>query len=327
MGMITGKGTSLLIGKETAWGTAATPTVKLNYVSESLQNVIDRTEEETLLGGKTSRNQDIMKKSVSGGFELIAKPKNVGLVIGATLGAEAEVTTVKEGVYKHKFTPIASSVNNDLVSLTAIVDRVVAKKAYAGLKVASVSFSCSAGDYMKMSVTVEGKSESDGSTLYTEDLDVPELKAFRFAGGSCTFDGSDFGDVTAVTVEYNNNLDDGEQTLGSGYYGTEKNPQSRDITISVDSFYNSATETVRNQKYLTENKCAIKLNFISPDEIVSGTNYSIGFDLPLVSINECSPNVSDSGKLKLSIGGKALEDASHEAITIELIDDEEDKYI
>lgn len=327
MGMITGKGTSFLIGKESAWGVPVAPTVKLNYVSESLQYNIDRTEEETLLGGKTSRALDIMKKSVSGAFDLIAKPKNVGLVIGATLGEEIAVETVSTGVYKHVFKPVEASANNDLVSLTAIVNRIVAKKAYSGLKVASISFNCAAGDYMKLTVNVEGKNETNGATLYTEELEVPELKAFRFAGGSCSFDNVEFGDVTSVSIEYNNNLDDGEQTLGSGYFGTEKNPQSRDITISIETFYNAASETVRSNKYLTENKCAVKLNFISPDEVTTGVNYSMGFNLPLVAINECNPNVIDSGKLKLTIGGKALEDADNEAIEIELIDDESEKYI
>lgn len=327
MAMIIGKGTVAQIGTESIWGLKAVPTVALNYTSESLKNNLDRKEEETLLGGKTSRYQDIMKYSVDGDIALVAKPKNIGLILSHALGVEEE-PALKEGtsnVYIHKFTPLPVNRNSSLPSLTAIIDRVVACKAYTGLKVGQLSFSCEAGDYMKVTATLSGRAEEDGEVV--KDLQVPELKAFRFAGGSCTFDGEEFGEVTSVSVEYNNNLDDGEQTLGSGYYGTEKEPQAREITLTLESFYNAKTETVREKKYLTESTVAIKLNFISPNEIEDGQNYKIEFDMPLVCINDCSPNVGDSGKLKLSIGGKALESASQEAITITLEDDNSEKYI
>ena len=327
MAIVIGKGTSLQIGQESTWGVKATPTMAANYLSESFSFNPERVEEDTLLGGKTSRAQDIMKMSVdSSSFDVIAKPGNIGLLIGLAMGQEADVETTEDGAYKHVFTPISAGNGYSLPSFTAIVDRIIAAKAYTGLKVESISFSCEAGDYMRITVTCSGKDEEEGTKV--ETLEVPTLKAFRFAGGSCSFDGVEFGDVKSVTVEYNNNLDDGEQTLGSGYYGTEKQPQTRDITVSLDSYYEATTETIREEKFKKEATASLSLKFISPETIGdTEVNYSMQFDLPLLCVNECSPNVSDAGKIPLTIGGKALESATQEALTVTLIDNTADKYL
>lgn len=324
MAIVTGQGATLQIGQESTWGTAAEPDTLVNFLNESLNLNIERTEEDTLVGGVTSKNMDIMRKSVSGDFALIAKPGNVGKIIGLSLGVEAEPETAG-GVTTHTFTPIHAGLNNSLPSFTTVINRHVATKAYTGCKVNSLAIAVSAGDYMRLTVSTVGKNEETGTSA--EGLTIPELKAFRFAGGTCTFDGVEFGEVTGVTVNYGNNLDEGVQTLGSGYFNTEAEPQSRDITVSIESFYNANTETVREQKYKTENNCAVVLRFESPDVIEGDTHYSVEITLPKVVINECNPNIAGKERINLTIGGKALQPESGEAITIKLVDATATKYI
>lgn len=325
--MAIGKGTTLQIGQETTWGTAASPTTAVNYTSESLALDIERNEEDSLVGGKTSRSQDIMKYSTSGGFNLIAKPGNIGLLLGLTLGVEADAAETSEGsgVYQHVFTPIASGQEDVLPFFTAIIDRVVACKAYTGQKISSISIKCEAGDYMRIEVTCAGRAEESGTVDST--LAVPTTKAFRFAGGSCTFDGTSFGSITSVTIDYNNNLDDGAQTLASGYYGTEQNHQSREIRVSFEAIYDSDSESLRENFYKTESTLAASLTFSSPDEIVDGTNYSVQFDMPLVSIDDCQPNVDSAEKLTVSVGGLCLESSTQEALTVTLTDAQPTNYL
>lgn len=324
MAIVTGQGSTLQIGKETNWGTKATPTAIMNFLNESLSLNVNRTEEDTLVGGVTSKNMDIMRKSVSGDFSMIGKPNGVGEIIGLALGVEADPVTAS-GVTTHTFTPIHAGLTNSLPAFTAVVNRHVSTKAYTGCKIGSLSLSASAGDYLRLNASVIGKDEEAGTSA--EGLSIPDLKAFRFAGGSCTFDGVEFGDVTSCNVAINNNLDEGVQTLGSGYYNTEPEPQQRDFTINIESFYNANTETVREQKYKTESTCAVVLRFESPSEIVSGEKYAIEITLPKVTINDCNPHVQDKGKIPLTIGGKALEPSEGEAITIVLKDSTATKYI
>jgi hypothetical protein len=324
MGIVTGQGSSLQIGQETAWGTKIAPTTAINFLNESLKLVVERKEEDTLVGGVTSRAQDIMKRSVEGDFGLIMKPGNTGLLFAMALGVEASPVESPTGVYEHSFTPIHAGISESLPSFSAIVDRHVAVKAYTGLKVGSLKLEAKAGDYLRATVSCKGKDEEAGTK--NASLKIPSAKAYRFAGGSCTFDSIEFGDVTGVTVDYSNELDEGEQTLASGYNGTENEPQARKITISIETAYNSASETVREGKFKTEATVAVKLRFVSPDEIVIGTKHAIEIELPLVAITECSPAVSGKEKLKLSIAGTALESDTAEAIIITLIDDKNAKY-
>lgn len=326
MPMVTGQGAALQVGQETTWGTPVSPSVAINFTSENFALNVERAEEDTLVGGATSREMDIMKKSVSFDFSQLAKPENVGFIIGNALGVEAAVSgdsTVKT----HTFTMLKPSVNASLPSFTAIVNRHIAKKAYSGCKIGSLEFSCQAGDYMRLNVSGIGKDESNGASLFDDELEIPALKAFRFAGGYCSFDGVEFGDVRSVSVSINNNLDDGEQTLSSGYFGTESEPQKREVTVSIDSFYNNATETVRQEKYKTEEKVAVVLKFESPSEISSGNKYELEIQMPLVVINDCSPSIGGTEKIALTIGGVATESEDDEAITVILKDSKATKYI
>jgi hypothetical protein len=187
---------------------------------------------------------------------------------------------------------------------------------------------------MKIDFTGRGKDEGTGTLA---SLSIPALKAFRFAGGSVTFDGTEFGDVTGVQFNYGNALDEGEQTTGSGYYGTENEPQKREITMSIDTFYNNASETVRESKYKTEATAAVVLKFNSPslaydadsddEEDEGDVPYSIEISMPLVVVTACDPTVSGPEKLKLTISGTATESASTSAVTITLVDKKSTKYI
>ncbi len=334
MSIITGQGTTLQIGKESSWGNTAVPTVTANYLSESLKLNVERKEEDTLVGGKTSRDMDIMKFSVDGDFSVLAKPHNIGLLIALSLGSEATpIQLTDDGtesgtpidVWKHIFTMIETGISSTLPSFTAIINRHVATKAFTGLKIDTLKIEAKAGDYIRLTVTVKGKDEASGKII--QDLAIPDIKAFRFAGGTCTFDGVEFGDATGFTIEIKNTLDDGEQTLGSGYYGTENEPQGREVSVSVETSYNAVTETVRENKYKKESYVDVRLKFISPSEIISGYKYELAIDMPKVAITECSPNVGGKDKLTLTINGKALESKNTEAVTVSLIDGLSTKYL
>lgn len=327
MGIVTGQGTAFQIGQESAWGTAVAATAAINFLNESLKLAVERKEEDTLVGVKTSRAMDIMKRSTAGDFALIMKPGNVGLLIGLALGVEATPVEdpVHTGVFEHRFSPISSGLAYSLPSFTAIVDRHTAAKQYSGLKVESLKIEARAGDYLRANLSVKGKDEAAGTKNVA--LQVPTAKAFRFAGGVCEFNSTAIGAVKSATIDYANTLDEGEQTIASGLNGTEPEPQDRKITITLETDYDSAAEGVRESDYKTEATVDIRLRFESPDEIVAGVKHAIEILLPKVAITDCSPNVSGKEKIKLSITGTALESATEDAIEIVLFDEKTTKYL
>lgn len=327
MPMVTGQGAALQLGEESTWGTKVTPTVAINFTSEGFKPGIERKEEDSLIGGATASAMDIMRKSASFTWEQLARPENIGFVLAMALGEESDPEQISgSSAYKHTFTLLRPSLTATLKKFTAVVNRHVHVKAYTGCKIDTMSIRAEAGDYMRISVSGKGRAEEDASV--ESGLSVPSLKAFRFAGGKATFDSVDFGDVTNVQWDLSNNLDDGEQTLGSGYYSTEPEPQKRDVKVSLDTFFNQASDTVRSQKYLSENTVNVSLVFESPDYADASKNqhYSIQIDMPLLVLDSCDPNIAGPGKIVMPMSGTATESASTQAVTVTLIDKYSSKY-
>ena len=329
MAIVSGQGTALQIGKESTWGTAVSGTVALNFLSENFKIVPEYKEEDTLVGGTTSRAMDIMKKSVSWDYSMIAKPGNIGLALGLAFGAEAAVETAGTSGKKHTFTMLRPGADASLPSFTATIDRHIAVKKYTGCKTSSFGFSCTNGDYVRLSFSGTGKDEVAGSLA--SGVDFPTEKAFRFAGGTCTLDGTSYGAITNVSFNLNNNLDAGEQTLGSGYYGTEQQPQKREATIQLDAEYDATTEGIHEDNFKTGTAAEVVLEFISPEEVETGLPYSIKIILPAVVVTECSPVIGGTDKIRVTINGTATETIDDgdivEAVTVELVDKTAGKYL
>lgn len=330
MAIISGQGTALQIGQETTWGTKASPTQAVNFTSENFKFVPEYKEEDTLVGGTTSRSIDIMKKSVSWDFSELAKPDDIGLIFGLAFGSEAAPVETGDAGYKHVFTMIHPSLDAALPSFTGTIDRHVAVKAYVGCEVDSLSFNCNAGDYVRLQLSGIGKDEVTGTK--DTSLVVPQLKAFRFAGGTCLIDDVAYGSITSVSFSLSNALDGGEQTMGSGYYSTKAEPQKRAVTVSLGTEYNAATESIHEDKFKTGATASVVLNFVSPEVIETGINYSVKIILPAVVVNDCSPVVGGNEKLRVTIGGVACEsidsnDDVVEAVSVELVDKRSTKYL
>jgi hypothetical protein len=314
-----GAGSQLQIGKESTYGTKATPNRLVNFLSESLRQNVEKIVEDSLMASKTVRSKDIVGKSVDGDFNVILKPENMKELFYLALGVESapSLKAATSGVYEHEFTPAAH--DGSLPSFTAVVDRKAATPAYTGLKIASLSMEANPKDFLRATISVKGKAEESGS-LQT-GLDMPVLKSFRFVNGTMTIDGSAFDEVTSVNLSIDNALDDGEFTLGSGFYPSEMEHNDRAISIDWECFYNSDVEALRQAKLLTDGATAsIVLTFETPEEIESGEKYTIKVELPSVSVDEAAPAVGGKDRIKVSVKGQALEAGGSEAITVTVYD-------
>lgn len=318
-----GAGSVFQIGKETNFGELATPTNQINFLSEGISLEVERIQEESLLLSKTSRSMDVMSYNVSGDFAVILKPENIKQLFYLTMGVEGSPTLVdgSTAVYEHQFTLMEP--DGSLPSFTAVIDRKISVPAYTGLKMQSMSLEASSKDYIRGTFNVQGSGkEEDGAV---ENLPIPVLKAYRFVNGVLTLDGTEFGDVSNVSIEVNNNLDEGVSTLGSGYYSSEGEHNEREITINIDCFYNAASNTIREQKYKEDGATAnIELTFESPEEIEDGEKNRFTIQLPNVVITEANPNVGGKDKIEITLNGTALETETEEAITALVYDGDDE---
>jgi hypothetical protein len=319
-----GTDSSFQIGLESVYGTAVTPTNMVNFLSESLKLDIERVVEDSILSSRTARQMDVMKYSTSGDFSVIIKPENLKELLYLSLGAESApaLKNGTTGVYEHEFTLIDGSTS--LPSFTAVVDRKVATPAYTGNKVSSLSLDAKPSDYIRATVNVKGRAEEAGSL--NGAITTPQKKSFRFVNGTLTIDGAEFADVTSVNISIDNALDDGVQTLGTGYYTSEMEHSERVINVDFECLYNSASDTIREDKYKVDGASAnIFLTFETPEEIETGEKFTFTVALPNVVIQEAHPNISGKDRINLNLKGQALEPVGGEAITITIFDDDDAK--
>jgi len=317
----TGAGASFQVGKETTFATQATPTNAINFLNESISLSVERLTEDSLIVSKTARAMDVMGFSVAGDFSVILKPENIKQLLHLSLGVEDAPTLVPAttGAYSHIFKLIDGETS--LPSFTAVIDRKVATPAYTGLKVSSLKLDAKAKDFIRGTISVKGSGKEEVGTL--ETLPAPTMKAYRFVNGSLTIDGVEFADVSSVGLTIDNTLEDGEQTLGSGYYNSEGQHSERVINLEIECYYNATSNTIRENKYKTDGASAsIVLTLESPELIEVGQKHRFIVTLPNVVITEANPNISGKEKIALTLSGQALETTGAEAIEVNVIDGE-----
>jgi len=326
MGGIIGKGTSLQMGEESSYGQGGTLTHELNFLSESLKYIPEKKSEDTLVAGITKPGYDIMGYRVEGDFSLLLKPRNIGLLLAMTFGVEASPTLKAEttGVYKHSFSPILPGISNSLLSFFMVVDRHVSVKKYTGLKAESMRLEAKSQDYLRGTWTVKGKQEDTGTK--NTGLSIPDLKAFKFKGGTLKYDsGTAFGKVSGVTLNYSNKLDEPDYTLESGDYPDEPEYGEREITLELDCWYNSVTEAMRASNYIGNTPFDLALTFVSPSLIEPDEPYTLEILIPQFLFTEAHPNIQGEGKIRMNITGTAL-DNDGDPMEINLYDDLDTKY-
>lgn len=314
-----GIGTILQIGKESAWGTKVPATQNLNFMSESFTMEPELLEEDTVIGNISASAQDIVGYNAKGGFETILKPEDAVALLALALGAQATPTLVptKTLAYSHIVTPVGAEV--DLPSFTVCIDRKLQEKAYAGCQVSSLEISAKSKDYVRAKVEAVCKKEEVG-TMETNLLS-PSKKAFVFSSGSVLIDTVAFADITGVTLNINNNLTEGDQTLGSGLYKAQGSHGIREFTISLEAKYNTQANTLIEAKYKVGATVAVELNFLSPALIEALVPHSIKISLPNVMLTGGLPNISGKDEIKVTLAGKALEIGNVMPCTATIISD------
>lgn len=317
--MITGNNAKLQIGVESTYGTAVTTTQEIQFISESLRRNLNKKDEGVLTGGRATSKVATLSKSTGGNISILARPDDIGYLLGCLLGVEGTPAQISPSTtaYKHTFTALDVADDSRLPSLTAKIDRINDIFVYNGVKIDSISFSAQPEDFLKLDVSLFGQAEAGSGSLAT--LSPSTLKAFRFAWGSLSYNSGTIADITSIKLNYNNNLVKNVQTTGSGYYFYEPDPAARDIQVELEALYNTDVadfETAYGDDSLAE----LVLTFTSEEEADDANNipYKLTITLPNVQITDCVANISSPDAVKAQIKAKAVEDGTDELITVEL---------
>lgn len=326
--MITGNSAKLQIGVESTYGTAVTTTQEIQFISESLRRNLNKKDEGVLTGGRATSKVATLSKSTGGNISILARPDDIGYILGCLLGVESTPTLINPSTtaYKHTYKALNVTDSDRLPSLTVKIDRINDTFVYDGVKIDSVAFSAQPEDFLKLDVVLFGQAEAGSGSLAS--LSPSTLKAFRFAWGSLTYKNNTVADITSIKLNYNNNLVKNIQTTGSGYYYYEPDPAARDIQVELEALYN-ADVTDFETAYSDDSLAKLVLTFTSEEEAdtVNNIKYKLIFTLHNVQITDYSANVAGADAIKAQIKAKAVENGTDELITVELHNKRSTKYI
>lgn len=323
--MINGNSLVVQFGKETSYGTVATPQRQIKLANESFKASYNRKDEGLLTGGKAGSKKEIMSLKSEGSVSTLARPDDVGMFLSAGLGVEAEVEELGGSAFKHTFTAIGTEETDSLPSLTAFVDRKVDVFSYNGLKIDSLSFSCSPEDYLKLDISFVGKQEGYKATI-DDGLHTSPLKAFKFKNGKVKIGDTVIADITSIKLDYQNALDSSIYTTGSGLYCIEPQAGTRAIKTDVEMLYTKESEGLRRKYYNADADVALELTFTSDDEVEDGVPYSLKFIIPCNQCPDATANFGSAETIKQTMSFEAVENGTDELITVELVNGFENKY-
>jgi hypothetical protein len=318
------------LGIEGTYGTAVTPDVQLEFLSESLHQVNTNVESDALVGAVTTPYFNIIGSKVEGDISYEVHPDKMGEILYAALGVEA-AAALESGAtsaYAHAFTPVKGG--DSLPSLSIVEDKKADVFVYSGMKIDTLTLETDAGSLLTSSISLIGQKEEGSGSV--EDLSVSALNPFDFNdmkiyfGTAGSVANTNIDEATSMSFSYSNNLENDLYVADGTQYMTEIDYQKRDITFDIETLYNDNTDGYRESNFKTGDRLSVRIEFTHPVEVESGHNYKMTIDLPNCVITEAPNDISGAERLRIPLSFRALEANGDEAVTITLVDDLNGKY-
>lgn len=308
MAFVTGSGASLRIGKEISFATAVNADTLVDITSESIALGVSKGDEGSLLASKTPETRGLLGITVDGSFSFVLRPEFAQLITQASLGGEEKYTEDESsGTCKHEYALCGP--NEELPSLTVLVDRKASVKKYVGVTISAFSLDCAAGDYVKGSVDLKGIKEESG----TKNSDNAKFTIPAYRCTSAVFKVADeVFDISSASFKVDNALEDAPKTYATGLYVGQPQHAQRSVTISFEIPYTENIESFKEKYLVTEQTARISLLFTSSDK--EKQKYEI--IMPYVAITSVSASVGGTGALTASIDGEALSSGAEEPLVI-----------
>lgn len=317
MSFLTGAGAGLQIGKEPSFGTGVRPTALVDITGESIKVSVEKGDAGSLFASKTPQSRDLLGVSAAGSVSFLLRPESAGLLLHAAMGgADSCVEDGETG--KHTHTLHLCGANDDLPSLTVVVNRKAAVKKYAGCTVSSLSLDCAAGDYVKGSIDFKGVKEEPGEL--NPALTGFTVPSYRCTGATFTIGGTVF-DISSASFKLDNAMEDAPRTYASGLYPGQPQHGTRSVTISFDIPYSAQVETLKDTYLTTEQNASAALTFTSSDQ-----DFKVQIGIPNLSVNDVSSSVSGTGIISANVAGEALSVGDGEPLEIIITDRTSEAY-
>jgi hypothetical protein len=322
--MASGNNVKVQLGLEGVYGTPATATKAVKVFSEDFKYQPGKKEEGLLTGNRSKGRSDTMSKSTEASMSFLMRPDD-GLFMAMALGVEPSDPVLEvgaTGAYRHTFD--AAGATDTMPSATFNIDRIVQVFQYTGITVGSFSFAAAPEDYLKADFSFVGRDEGTGTI--EAGVDPSTLKAFKFRQATVSIAGTPVADVTDIKFDYNNALTSNQQTTSTGDYFLKPEPGAREITADIEAVYTTATNTLRDSYFKTDDEFELVMVFTSDEEIEAGFPYELRIELPHCQVTDASATVGGADLIKQSMAISAFESTSG-LISLQLVDAQATRYL
>lgn len=179
---------------------------------------------------------------ISGSIDTYVRPEAIGILMRGAMGEYTASGTVATGAYLHNLKPASGSL--PWISLKKNVSDNVQTVNYPDCKVAGFTFDINASEYVTAKFDITGISDAIGTASVPTYESAPLLVATK---ATINIQGVPVS-VKSCSIEYKNNLDDGDFRVGSRFLGdiTEKR---RELDIKMDVVLDTTSELYRKAFY------------------------------------------------------------------------------
>jgi len=307
MALYTGAKSSLKLGIEDTFGTAATLKYKIPFTSESLNYTLETIKSEALLGLRGTKSIAPGKIGASGSVDLEMYPSSIGVLFFLALGkaiANTDHTLIE---------PIG--VTEDLPSATIEVDHAGVKFLFLGQKVNSLTMTANVDSIASLSVDFVGKKAiTVGGTYATQQMVEIDDDPFFFKE-ILLYDDEDLSisvdTMSELTLNISNNLNEDDYRLdGTGERKTIE-PGQLEITGSMNIIFDANLLTGKYEDFVEFNDIAIGAKFEK-----ASTRDKFTIVLPRVKLTNLTHDIDGPGTITVSADYEAVLNSAGKIIQV-----------
>lgn len=336
--MTTRSGLDAQIGfaAESVFGTGVAATKFVEFDNEDFKWIPTFLEGEGLRAGRKFKRDSrvaISRKDVNGKIDLKVPNKGIGLLLKHMLGSSGTATQIAtSGAYEQIHTPGDQFGK----SLTVQVGRpeastgTVRPHAYTGCKITQWELSVADGDYLKLSLTMDGRDEDTATGLATATY-ASGASLFNFSHASLKLGGtastasgkvSVTGGVAVATV-INSITVSGENPMaidryGVGNAGLKAEPIENDYPSVTGQLDAEFSKVELYDVFKAGNSVAMELA-LSFGDAGGGNPFLVSVIMPKVKFKDAGPSVDGPGIVKMQTSWEMYDDETNAPIQIRYV--------